>query len=143
MVPAPSRVGTLKMGNFPPRRSSTTDMLSRSTRLVSSPIRTAAVVRPGSGLVAADVKQLVEDEDTGAQSYRYVRTGTITTRWRLPTSASRRHATGRAITGCSARPATTRTRTGGTTSLIWTSEKGSKTLPSGGPREQNRSPEAV
>ena len=51
-------------------------MLSRSTRLVSSPIRTAAVVRPGSGLVAADVKQLVEDEDTGAQSYRYVRTGT-------------------------------------------------------------------
>ncbi len=64
------------MGNFSPRRSSTTDMLSRSTRLVSSPIRTAAVVRPGSGLVAADVKQLVEDEDTGAQSYRYVRTGT-------------------------------------------------------------------
>ena len=62
------------MGNFSPRRSSTTDMLSRSTRLVSSPIRTAAVVRPGSGLVAADVKQL--DEDTRAQSYRYVRTGT-------------------------------------------------------------------
>ena len=26
--------------------------------------------------MAADVKQLVEDEETGAQSYRYVRTGT-------------------------------------------------------------------
>ena len=26
--------------------------------------------------LAADVKQLVEDEDTGAKSFRYVRTGT-------------------------------------------------------------------
>ena len=26
--------------------------------------------------MASDVKQLVEDEDTGARSYRYVRTGT-------------------------------------------------------------------
>ena len=47
-------------------------------------VRDRRVVLPRAGKLmeefanhlAADVKQLVEDEDTGAQAFRYVRTGT-------------------------------------------------------------------
>ena len=38
--------------------------------------RGGAVVREFAQHMAADVKQLVEDEDTGALSYRYKKTGT-------------------------------------------------------------------
>ena len=38
--------------------------------------RAGPVLREFAEHLAADVKQLVEDEDTGAQSFRYVRTGT-------------------------------------------------------------------
>ena len=38
--------------------------------------RRGALVEEFAEHVASDVKQLVEDEDTGAKSYRYVRTGT-------------------------------------------------------------------
>ncbi len=34
------------------------------------------MIREFSDHMAADVKQLVEDENTGAKSFRYVRTGT-------------------------------------------------------------------
>jgi hypothetical protein len=38
--------------------------------------RGGAVIREFAEHMASDVKQLVEDEDTGAKSFRYVRTGT-------------------------------------------------------------------
>ncbi len=38
--------------------------------------RAGETIRVFASHVSADVKQLVEDEETGAQSYRYIRTGT-------------------------------------------------------------------
>jgi hypothetical protein len=38
--------------------------------------RGGEVVREFAEHLAADVKQLIEDEDTGARSFRYVKTGT-------------------------------------------------------------------
>jgi hypothetical protein len=38
--------------------------------------RGGAVVREFAEHMAADVKQLLEDEETGAKSFRYVKTGT-------------------------------------------------------------------
>ncbi len=48
--------------------------LIRSRKVVLP--RGGEVVREFADHMAADVKQLVEDEDTGSQSYRYVRTRT-------------------------------------------------------------------